>query len=192
MPKIAINYLTREVSFYKFICNNPEIKSIYVGHTVNFTMRKSKHKSCCNNNPSNKEYNFKLYQTIRENGGWNEWKMIEIERRFIKDKREGDRIEQEWIEKLQADMNSMRAFGIDKNAFKEYQKNWCIENADAIKEQKKEYRLKNAEAIAKNKKRYNSEKADEIREQKKEYYLKNRERILERCKEYYFKKQQST
>ena len=179
MPKIAIDYLTREISFYKFICNNPEIQSSYVGSTVDFTKRKSKHKSCCNNNPFNKEYNFKIYQTIRDNGGWDNWRMIEIEKRLVKDKREADRIEQEWIEKIQADMNSMRAFGIDKNAFKEYQKNWCIENADAISKQKKEYRLNNAEAIAKNKKRYNSEKAVEISKQKKEYYLKKKQSINE-------------
>jgi len=179
MPKIAIDYSTREVSFYKFICNNSEIKSSYVGHTVDFTKRKYHHKTSCNNE-NDKNHNCKIYQIMRENGGWNEWKMIEIEKRLVKDTREAERVEQEWIEKLQSNMNSIRAFGIDVDSQKETRNKWKIENKDIIKEQVKKYKLENIDAINK---------------YQQEYYLENREKKAKQAQERYFKnkekKQQS-
>ena len=44
-----INYETTPIIFYKFVCENPEIKSCYVGQTTNFQQRKSSHKYRCNN-----------------------------------------------------------------------------------------------------------------------------------------------
>ena len=166
--RIKINYETTEVSFYRFVCNDPEIKSSYVGHTTNFTERKACHKQRCNNT------DYKLYQIIRDNGGFDNWKMIEIESRLVKDKREAERIEQEWIEKFEVDMNKKRAFG-KKDAteyFKEYYEKhreqkityitqYAQENADKISDYQKEYQLKNA---------------DKLKEQKEQYYLDNKER----------------
>ena len=40
---------------------------LYLGQTTNFTNRKHKHKSCCN---KPEMYNVKLYKMMRENGGW--------------------------------------------------------------------------------------------------------------------------
>lgn len=45
---------------------------IYIGSTERFNQRMYKHKYACNTEGYNK-YNFKLYKTIRENGGWDEW-----------------------------------------------------------------------------------------------------------------------
>ena len=45
---------------------------LYVGSTCNFVRRKCCHKSSLNNE-NDKAYNYKLYQTIREND--NEWDM---------------------------------------------------------------------------------------------------------------------
>lgn len=133
MPRIATNYETTEVSFYRFVCNDPEIKSSYVGHTVNFKERKHNHKSICNNsNPLGKGYNYKIYQTIRDNGGWDNWRMIEIEKRFVKDKREAERIETDLMKTQEADMNSYKAFCGFKTR-EEYTKQYRIENADKIK-----------------------------------------------------------
>lgn len=150
MPRIATNYETTEVSFYRFVCNDPEIKSSYVGHTVNFRERKKAHKTCCNN-PNDKRYHLKIYQIIREHGGFDNWRMIEIESRLVKDKREAERIEQEWIEKLEADLNSHKAFGgetieeyrnkyhQDHKAHKrEYDLKYRLENSEKLKEQSKE------------------------------------------------------
>ena len=35
-----INYETTPIIFYKFVCENPEIKNCYVDHTTNFNRRK--------------------------------------------------------------------------------------------------------------------------------------------------------
>lgn len=72
MPKITIDYSNTII--YKIYCNNPEIKDLYVGHTTNFVQRKHNHKQSCTNSKS-PCYNLKLYQVIRSNGGWDNWKM---------------------------------------------------------------------------------------------------------------------
>ena len=68
MPKTAIDY--SKTVMYKIVCRDPNIKEIYVGHTVNFIKRKSRHHGSCNCE-SDKAYNLKIYQCIRANGGWN-------------------------------------------------------------------------------------------------------------------------
>jgi predicted GIY-YIG superfamily endonuclease len=64
---------------YKLCCKDPEITEIYVGSTTNFYRRKQKHKSTCNNS-NDKGYNLNIYQFIRDNGGWENWQMVEVER----------------------------------------------------------------------------------------------------------------
>ena len=108
MPKLT-NYEMNEIIFYKFCCKSDNIHSCYVGHTSNFNRRKHEHKSRCNNE-NDKKYNFKLYKLIRENGGFDNWGMIEIHKQFCKDKRECERIEQSFIDKNNADMNDRKSF----------------------------------------------------------------------------------
>ena len=70
MPKISIDY--NNTTIYKIVCTDLSNKDIYVGHTTQFIKRKSSHKHNCNN-PISKFYNLKVYKTIRENGGWENW-----------------------------------------------------------------------------------------------------------------------
>ena len=51
---------------YKLCCNDINITDIYIGHTTNIIKRKYQHKNCCNNE-KNKNYNYKVYQYIRDN-----------------------------------------------------------------------------------------------------------------------------
>jgi len=184
MPKIAIDYSTRQVSFYKFVCQNEDITSSYVGHTVDFIQRKGQHKRACNN-PNLINHHFQIYQTIRDNGGWDNWRMIEIESRLVKDRREADRIEQEWMNELKSNMNTQKSFrgetkqeshhqyyidNADKN--REKMKQYRIKHADEAKEYKKQYAIKNAVNI----KEYRIKNADKIKEQKKQAYLKRKEK----------------
>ena len=130
MPKLKTDFATTPISFYKFICKNEEITSSYVGHTINFRARKAKHKSCCNNENS-KAYHFKIYQTIRANGGWNNWQIIEICSQLCSSERDAERVEQNLISDLKADMNSQRAYLTDEE-IAEYQKQYQRDNKDAI------------------------------------------------------------
>ena len=88
---------------YKIYCKDENIKDLYVGHTTNFIVRKYQHKTCCNN-LSNK---IKIYETIRNNGGWENWDMVELAKYNCKDIKEARIREQEYYEKLEANLNSV-------------------------------------------------------------------------------------
>ena len=74
MPKESMDYSKCIIYKIQHI-NNDEL--LYVGHTTNFNKRKYNHKSSVNNEKGNL-YNLKLYQMIRENGGWDNFNMIVI------------------------------------------------------------------------------------------------------------------
>lgn len=88
---------------YKIYCKNPEIKPVYIGHTVNFVNRMTSHKTCCNSN-SNK----KLYQFMRNNGGWDNWEMDEIAKYNCKNKCEALAYEQYHYEQFADTLNVKR------------------------------------------------------------------------------------
>ena len=71
MPKTPIDYSKCEM--YKIVCKDEELDYIYVGHTTNWTKRKNQHKNMSLTST------VKLYQTIRDNGGWDNFKMLQIE-----------------------------------------------------------------------------------------------------------------
>jgi hypothetical protein len=50
----------------------------YIGSTKDFKQRKIRHKSNCINN-NDKNYNCKVYQMIRESGGWDKCEITPIE-----------------------------------------------------------------------------------------------------------------
>ena len=72
MPKHEIDYSNTII--YKITCDDSNISDLYVGHTTNFVQRKHAHKQSCINEKS-PNYKYKLYEVIRNNGGWENWKM---------------------------------------------------------------------------------------------------------------------
>jgi len=114
---------------------------VYVGHTTNFDKRKWKHKSsCCNKKETN--YNLKVYQMIRENGGWDMFKMIEVEKYPCKDRREAERRENDVIKELKASMNMRKSFSTEeenKLYMEEYDKKYRETNKERIQGQRKNY-----------------------------------------------------
>ena len=54
MPRLPIDY-SRSV-LYKITCRDKTIPDVYVGSTTDFSKRKNRHKTNCNN-PKNKMYN---------------------------------------------------------------------------------------------------------------------------------------
>ena len=103
MPKNIIDYSNTVI--YKIVCNNLDIKDVYVGHTTHFIKRKQRHKRCCTI-PESKHYNLKVYQVIRENGNWDNWSMIEIEKYKCNDRNEAIARERYWYETLNSTMNT--------------------------------------------------------------------------------------
>ena len=115
MPK-KTNYNLNKIIFYKFCCKNNNVLNCYVGHTRKFNRRKSEHKSRCNNE-KDKKYDFKLYQLIRVNGGFDNWNMIDIHKEFCKNKRECEIVQQELKVQNTSDMNTRKSFSYDKEYY---------------------------------------------------------------------------
>jgi len=120
MPRTIIDYSFGLI--YKIVCNDITITNIYVGSTTNFKQRKYKHKSCSDN-----KLQLKIYQIINDNGGWNNWSMIEIEKYPCKDKRELEARERYWFELLNADLNILSPFRTQDENIK-LNKVWCEED----------------------------------------------------------------
>jgi hypothetical protein len=82
---------------YKIYCKDAAITECYVGSTCNFMSRKSKHKYSCNNK-NTKDYTYPVYNFIRENGGWENFEMVELIKYPCNTKRELEIKETEYLE----------------------------------------------------------------------------------------------
>jgi hypothetical protein len=122
MPKTPMDYSKCCIYKIEHFENN---NLVYVGHTTNFSKRKGSHKSICKNE-NNKNYNLKVYQMIRDNGGFDRFKMIEVEKYPCKDKREAERREYEVMKELKANMNAIKSF-LTEEERKEYNKEYFKE-----------------------------------------------------------------
>jgi hypothetical protein len=184
MPRKAIDY--SKTIIYKLIKNDDfNNENIYIGSTINFPKRKCLHKhNCCNENSN--YYHLKVYQNIRENGGWEEWKMIEIEKYPCNDKREAEAREEYWKCELNANLNMIRAFRTEEQKIEDKRirsKEDYIKNKDIIDEKHKKYYTENAEKITERVKQYKTENAEKIAEKASEWYEKNKEEITKKRKE---------
>lgn len=172
---------------YKLYCKDKNITDCYVGSTTNFKHRKRNHKKACNNE-NDRQHHFKVYQFIRDNGGWNNWSIEIIEEVNVNDKKELRKLERKYIESLNSTLNcviptrSIKEWCEDN---KEYYKEYYENNKEEIKEYIKEYRENNKEKISENKKEYYVDNKVHLVEKAKEYYVDNKERIKEYSKEYY-------
>jgi predicted GIY-YIG superfamily endonuclease len=104
MPKVPIDY--SKTIIYKLVhFDDLNDDNIYIGHTVNMTKRKHNHKrACCNT--KHIDYNKPKYQYMRENGGWDNWQMIFIEKYPCNDVHEAIAREQYWRRKLNTTLNN--------------------------------------------------------------------------------------
>jgi DNA repair exonuclease SbcCD ATPase subunit len=168
MPRLPINY--KKTIIYKIVCNDLEITDLYVGHTTNFTDRKRGHKNACSNENS-KSYNLKVYKMIRENNGWNNWSMIEIEKYSCNDINEATARERYYYEELNAKLNT---YVPNRN-----RKEWKEDHKDHVLEQDKQYYEQNKEKIKEYHNQYKELNRDKIAKQNKQYYEQNKEKIKE-------------
>ena len=135
---------------YKIVCKDETVDYLYVGSTTNFTKRKYTHKNACNNETNN-DYNQKKYVEMRNNGGWDNFDFIEIEKYPCNNRREAGKREEELRKKLNANMNSYRCY-ITAEQKKEHYKVYRELNKDKKKHIMKlikiklEKRIKNIES----------------------------------------------
>ena len=92
---------------------------LYVGSTTDFTRRKKQHQKMCNNADS-KFHNFKVYQMIRDNGGWDAFNMTIIKEFPCQNKYEAFMEEDRCMIEMKANMNSVRACQTHEEYLKQY------------------------------------------------------------------------
>ena len=149
---------------YKIVCDDlPDF--IYIGSTCNMVQRKYHHKSNSKDKPQ------KLYTTIRESGGWDNWRMVLVEELGDVSKNEAFIREEHYRVEFQANLNMFR----------------CYITEEQVKENKKKYREDNRENTKEYNKEYNKKYYEEKKECYKKYYEENKEHIKEKGKKHYKK-----
>ena len=176
MPRAAMDY--SKTSIYKIVCNDLNIKECYVGHTTDMTKRKWAHKSVCNNEKS-KYHNIKIYQIIRENGGWENWNMLLVEKFPCKDKYQACKREREVYEELDSKMNTNRPY-LTKEELQQYNKQYREEHKAELNEKMKQYYQEHKE----DKKQYYQEHKEKLKEKREEH----KEDLKQYNKQYYQEK----
>lgn len=157
MPRVAIDF--SKTVIYHFVCQDTNVKCSYVGSTTNMIKRKASHKTiCCREN--HRHYNLILYQTIRDNGGWNNWEMVPLEEFPCENYNQQVIREQYWIDQLKPELNQRSSYTdpeVRKETHNQYTIEWRKTNQDKVKEQRKKYR---------------EEHKDELKAYQKEYWKK--------------------
>ena len=170
MPKKEMDY--SKCVIYK-IQHKDNNDLLYVGHTTNFTKRKAYHKEYSTTETSSK-YNNKVYQMIRENGGWLDFNMVIIKEFSCENRRQAEAEEDKIMREMKATMNTNRAF-IEKGEY-------YLNNKDKIIQKVNEYRQNNIEHIREYDRERN--KNPERKEQHKQSYEKHKEQRLKQTKQY--------
>ena len=93
-----------EYIIYKITCDSPDVQSLYVGSTKHFKNRKHGHMM----KSKDEKCTFKLYNTIREHGGFSNWTMEIIEFFTCNTFLEARIRERFFCEELRADLNIYR------------------------------------------------------------------------------------
>jgi predicted GIY-YIG superfamily endonuclease len=143
MPKKPIDF--SKTIIYKIWKDD----DFYVGSTTDFASRKRHHKHNCNNKNA-KEYNFKIYQTIREKGGWEEWQITPLEEYECKSKTQARIREEEWLVKLNATLNAKKAYCSEeeiKAYNKQYMTQYRQEHTEELKAYNKQYYQEHTEEL---------------------------------------------
>jgi hypothetical protein len=168
--------------FYKIVNINGDCDNLcYVGSTANWDRRLGCHKYNCSNENS-KKYNIKLYQTIRANGGWYEFKMVQIATAEQLTQRQACALEETYRIDLKADMNSQRCFF--EGTTEEYKKQYYIDNIEKLKEINKQYYIDNIEKIKEINKQYRVDNVEKTKEYQKQYYIDNAKKLKESASQY--------
>jgi len=165
MPKVSMDF--SKTIIYHFVCNDENVKCSYVGSTTNFSKRKYAHKKRCIDE-TDPHYHIKVYQFIRENGGWTNWTMKPLEEYSCENKTQQIIREQFWIEQLKPEMNCKAAYTsvedkkikhkeyveANKEKIQEDHKAWLEANKERTLETEKKWREKNKELRAEKRKKY--------------------------------------
>lgn len=141
---------------------------LYVGHTTQFTRRKAFHKSQTMGNEK------KIYQMIRNNGGWDSFLMKPIMEFSCENRTQAGIQEEKCRLELNANMNSIGCT-YNKEKLVANKKIYRAEHREEIHAKDKIYR----EAHKEERKAYLESIKEEQKEYKKKWYAENKDKINE-------------
>ena len=130
----------KQSQIYKIYSKDTNIKDIYIGSTYNFKCRYYTHKNNCIN-INNKKYNYRVYKFIRDNGGWDNFKMEVMYSINVLSKLELRQIERTTIKLFEPSLNVQ----IPLRTRAEYYQ----DNATKIRNTTNQYRIDNKEKLYK-------------------------------------------
>jgi hypothetical protein len=165
---------------YKIQPKNNDLFFSYIGHTADFSKRCETHKRNTTNIKDRKHYHLKVYQTIRDNGGWDEWEIIELEKYICNDKMKARMREQELMFTHNTNLNTCKAFITEDERKKKKQEitnKYKAEHVELIKEQQQQYKQDHKDVIKEQMYKYRQEHKAEIYEKKKQYMEANKEHM---------------
>ena len=139
MPKLPIDYAN--LIIYKLVHKDDfDNENIYIGSTTDFIRRKYNHKDCCKN-IKKKCHNNKKYQYIRDNGGWDCFNMVEIEKYPCIDGNEARAREEYWRSFYNSKLNIKKAYTTHEERLDQL-KCYYQANMEKMKEQMKQRYLR--------------------------------------------------
>jgi hypothetical protein len=170
---------------YKIQPKNNDLFFSYIGHTADFSKRCEAHKRNTTNIKDRKHYHLKVYQTIRDNGGWDEWEIIELEKYICNDKMKARMREQELMFTHNTNLNTCKAFITEDERKKKKQEitnKYKAEHVELIKEQQQQYKQDHKDVIKEQMRKYRQENKAETYEKQKEYKKLHAEKYKENDK----------
>jgi len=124
-----------------YIIRHNESDNSYIGSTKDFNDRKTDHKNDCYN-VNHRNHNYRVYQFVRDNGGWNNFTMEKLY--DVKDDENRFEKEQEYMDMYKPSLNQKRAFGMDmevrKMNKKKNDRDYFLNNREKINEHHRDYR----------------------------------------------------
>jgi hypothetical protein len=126
---------------YGLYCKDKNVLEIYIGSARDRNKREKNHKDKWNNENDIIKYNIKLYNYIRENGGWDNWIFKVIEEYPCENRTELRIREQYHYDLLKPALNMRRPY-IPEEEWEEYHKNYDAkryqDNREKINNKKKQ------------------------------------------------------
>jgi len=160
-----------ETIIYKIVCNDLTKTKIYVGHTTNVRRRK-----CCHKKRSKIDEQ-ELYKYIRENNGWENFTMVEIEKYPCNDLTEARIRERFWYEVLNPKLNEMKPYitpeEIKKNEHIYHQNYYYQHQNECIAKTKAYYEEHKNETISRIKE-WGEKNQDKLKQYKSKWYQNNK------------------
>ena len=113
---------------YKIYCLDNNITDFYIGSSINLQPRMNRHKSYYDNGRK-----LKLYECIRNNGGWENWTYDIIKHHKCNNRVELRTEEQRIINEMNSTLNDVKAYRTIEEAKERAKELFCFKREDILK-----------------------------------------------------------